>query len=169
MSKEIKLPKGSVAIVDDEDYAELSKNKWYVGSCGYATRNIKVGMRQKRIQMHHTIMPPAEGFYVDHINGDRLDNRRCNLRLVNPRQSRMNSGLRRTSRSGYKGVTLIRKNGSWQAQIKAPDKNIYLGVYKTAEDAARAYDKAALEHFGEYARLNFPAPTTSTAGQPAKE
>ena len=91
---------------------------------------------------------------VDHINGDGLDNRRANLRAATATQNNQN---RRPSlsRSGFKGVTKSSKSNGWYARIRVNGKLIHLGCYPDPTSAARAYDAAALEHFGEFAWPNF--------------
>jgi hypothetical protein len=92
--------------------------------------------------------------FVDHINGNGLDNRDENLRLATNSQNQMNSRKRSGTSSRYKGVSLQRKR--WRAQIKLDGKLIYLGMFDTEEQAAMAYDYAAIELFGEFSRINFP-------------
>lgn len=94
---------------------------------------------------------------VDHINGDGLDNRRSNLREANAAQNAANAGLRSDSVSGFKGVYPNTAGGlPWKAEIRANGKRRYLGIFGDPATAARAYDAAAREAFGEFARLNFP-------------
>lgn len=108
----------------------------------------------RTLYVHRLLLP--EGRDIDHINGDGLDNRRANLRAATRAQNMANSGSRRGSRSPYKGVTLHKKTGQWFARIMVDGKAKYLGYYKDPEAAARAYDTAALEVWGEFAFLNFP-------------
>jgi hypothetical protein len=95
---------------------------------------------------------------VDHINGDKLDNRRANLRVATKTQQRQNQRVTRRNTSGFKGVSRISSTGRWRARIKVSGRQMPCGVYATAESAALAYDAAAREYFGEFARLNFPNP-----------
>lgn len=100
-------------------------------------------------------MQPEDGFWVDHINGDTLDNRRSNLRLCTVSGNNHNRMKSKNNTSGYKGVSWLKQNQKWRAYIKVNSKDKHLGCYLDKEDAARAYDKAAKEYFGEFARLNF--------------
>lgn len=149
--KEIMLTRGQVALVDDGDYAWLSRWKWCArkGRSGkfYAARS----QRHKTVLMHRVIIGAKEEEEVDHKKGNTLDNRRRNLRLCTPTQNKRNSRLRKDSTSGYKGVTFNKSTQKWHAQI-----NMFLGSYSTPEAAARAYDTKAVELFGEFARPNFP-------------
>lgn len=100
--------------------------------------------------MHQFIMGSIG---IDHINTDGLDNRRSNLRVANQTQNTANTRLRLTSKSGYKGVSLqTRSSSRWVAQIRVGGKQLHIGTFSSPEDAARAYDAAALAAWGEFAR-----------------
>lgn len=96
------------------------------------------------------------GMVVDHRDNDRLNNTRENLRLTNAKGNSGNSRLFSTNTSGFKGVSYCSRSRKYKAQIRVNTGKLYLGYYVNAEDAARAYDKAAREYFGEFARVNFP-------------
>jgi hypothetical protein len=153
MSKIIPLTRGKEAIVDDEDFEHLNQWKWGLDTDGYAIRGIHIP-RRKTFIMHREIMKTPKGMETDHINGNKLDNRKCNLRICTKSQNKMNISRQVDNMSGYKGVS--RHCADWQAQIGKDGIKIYLGIYKNKELAARAYDEAAKKLFGEYARLNFP-------------
>lgn len=141
----VNLTKGKVALIDDEDLLVVAKYNWHTSNPGYARTSLKGG---KKLYLHHLLMGDV---MVDHINGDKLDNRRQNLRIATKGQN--SSNRKSYSKAGFKGVLA---NGSgWMAQITINKKRIYLGQFKSPEEAARAYDKAALEAFGEFASLNF--------------
>ena len=103
--------------------------------------------------MHNVIMKPSEGFIVDHINGNGLDNRRSNLRIVTRQQNTFNS-VHKGGTSKYKGVALDKESGLWRAYIAKDGKRTWLGRFPDELSAAIAYDKAAKDMFGEYAKLN---------------
>lgn len=152
MAKEIKLTKGQVAIVDDEDYELVSQCRWYaawsVGGYTWYAKNSHEG------PMHRFILKPPDGLLVDHKDRNGLNNRRSNLRVATTSQNAANSRLPRTNTSGYRGVHF--KYGRWQVQIRVLGRFISgLGSYDNPQDAARAYDRAARLHFGEFARCNF--------------
>lgn len=154
----ITLTKGNVAFVDNEDYDYLSQWKWSWLSNrwgGYAVRvTRKKGQKQQMIYMHRLIMKATKDFEVDHINGNTLDNRRVNLRVCIREQNGKNMGRHKDSRSQYKGVRLTRGGRKWQARIWDGEREIFLGGYDTAEEAALVYNDAAKRLHGEYARLN---------------
>ena len=115
---------------------------------------------QKGLYMHHLIAgTPPKGMTIDHINGNSLDNRKENLRVATQQQQRMNSAKRVDGASRYKGVIIRNVTGRCKktricAQIKALGRSIYLGDFETEEEAAEAYNKAAVQYFGEFARVN---------------
>ena len=152
--KEIKLTQGKVAIVDDEDFEELSKYKWqYAG--GYAVRAISRAFGKLPLtRIHVQIIGKIDGLEIDHINGDKLDNRRENLRHVTVSQNQYNRKPNRAGSSQYKGVSWYRAGKKWHSSIKTGGKTFHLGYYDIERDAAAAYNKSASELFGEYARLN---------------
>lgn len=155
---EIQLTKGLVAIVDDED-ADLAGIRWHGRSNGYAARSVHSKEKRSLIYLHRQVAERALGpsaLHVDHVNGNRLDNRRANLRWAT--RSENNRNVKRSTRnsSGYKGAQWRGDAGLWRAYIKANDRQVSLGYYATAIAAARAYDAAAIRYFGPFARLNFP-------------
>lgn len=150
---------GKSATVDDADYENVARYNWYMSSAGYACRNLwlKGQGRATTVYLHRVVMQPPQGITVDHKNGDRLDNRRSNLRLATVGENRRNSGLRSNNTSGYAGVHLFKQkvNNRWQARIADPSgKRIGLGFFATPEEAASAWNEAASSYYGEFARLN---------------
>ena len=172
-------------LLDDEDY-ELVTNvhwSWYIRRFKYKDKEkwygeAKMGPNKAKkfrklypdhhlppsgcLMMHKFIMNTPKGMHTDHLNHDGLDNRKKNLRICTASQNSQNKRLREDSRSGYKGVYTRPNGGKFQAYIGDPNtrtprkRQIKLGSYETAEEAARVYDKAAKELFGEFAYFNFP-------------
>lgn len=154
MSKEILLSRGFVTTVDDADYEWLSKYKWHTSDQGYARRRstakeIKNG-EGTSIRMSRQILGLCKGELCDHINGDKLDNRRCNLRKATKSQNSMNRPKPANNTSGYKGVRKSRWTEMWVAQIRFNNRSIHLGTFETIDEAIKAYDAKAKELFGEY-------------------
>lgn len=148
-TRTIELTRGKIAIVDLADYELVSGHRWYANEKGYAVTTIK----RVNVRMHRLIMGLIrnDGILIDHINGDRTDNRRSNLRICDHRQNLCNRGIMRTNTTGYKGVSMDKKTGFYIARIYNFDKCIYLGYYARAEDAYAAYCKAAADLHGEFA------------------
>lgn len=152
--KTIPLTQGKVTIVDDEDYSSLAQWKWCYSSNGYAERS---SPRPKKIlYMHRVITNTPKGMQTDHINGDRLDNRRSNLRVCSSAENRCNTGKMSTNKSGYKGVIWDKKSEKWMSRICFRGKQIYLGLFVDVIQAAEACDAAVKKLHGEFAKLNFP-------------
>jgi hypothetical protein len=156
--KSIELSQGKFAKVDDVDLELLSQYSWWFGSTGYAFCSVWIGgpsRKHKNLPMHRLIMGVNNPLIlVDHINGDKLDNRRGNLRLSNKSTNSCNRPRTRANTTGYKGVTRHGQCARFISQIRANGKNHYLGLFTTAQEAALAYNKAAKVHFGEFAYLN---------------
>lgn len=158
--KEIKLTNGVVTLVDDEDFEMLSKVTWYFRKEGYAVGNLPSPSKgvYPKVLMHRYILNAPKGSQVDHVNENKLDNRRENLRLATASTNKANSGMRSINTSGYKGVVYVkaRKHLStpWAAQIKINYKTIGLGYFEVKEEAAKSYNEAAVKYFGEFAKLN---------------
>lgn len=155
--KIIKLSAGKETIVDDDDFDFLSQFTWTfcpsrTVKTGYAyTFRALPSRKLTWFLMHRLIMMAEKGQIVDHKNGNSLDNRRCNLRFVTRSQSAMNQKLHANNTSGYTGVWLVHRKYPC-ASIQVNKKVIYLGMFKTVELAAAAYDNAARKYFGEFYR-----------------
>lgn len=155
--KQIPLTRGLEAIVDDEWYPVLSKWNWYAsgGEWGsYAVRDIGGRSAKQHIYMHRYILMAPGEWEVDHINGNKLDNREHNLRLVKPSWNRANKGPMPRNTSGYKGVAWDKSRSCWVGHIQFQRKQYNLGRFTTKEEAARAYNEKAKELHGEAAWLN---------------
>jgi hypothetical protein len=157
MTKVIELTRGYVTLVDEADFKQLSYFKWYAlkGAKGiYAARRNVPGETPKIILLHRLLLNAPEGIEVDHIDNNSLNNTRSNLRLATKSQN--SASTRRFDTNGEvkksRGVGFYR--GKWTASIKVNGKSIYLGRFITEEAAKAAYDAAARQHFGEFARLN---------------
>lgn len=158
------LTQNQFAIIDLED-ADLASFDWYAQYSPiidgyYAGRSLGGRGNRKRVQMHRQILERVLNIElnrrdrVDHINHNTLDNRRCNLRLATPAQNGQNMRLAKNNTSGYKGVFWDRATNKWRAKIHFNGKCLCLGTYQETIDAAKAYNKAAVEYFGEFAFLN---------------
>ncbi|MDR6393480.1 AP2 domain-containing protein [Paraburkholderia phenoliruptrix] len=153
--KPIQLPHGSVAIVDDEDFDRVNSYRWYMTGNGYARTNKNVGGLQRGMAMHRFILEIQTGDerIVDHIDGNRLNNQKANLRICTHAQNLRNQKRRRDNTTGYKGVTFDVKAGRFHAQIRNNGARKHLGHFDTAEEAHAAYCAAALELHGEFANF----------------
>lgn len=163
MPKELPICGGRCAIVDDDDFEVVSRYAWRLekkgGRSAYARRDGTPDMNGRRptVYLHSDILTCPPGMQVDHKNGNGLDCRRSNLRCATREQQARNR--KATRGDGLKGIRLVNPGSPrpWQARIGHHNKRISLGCFATKEEAARAYDRAASEMFGEFARLNFPA------------
>lgn len=150
MSKFISLSRSKNTIVDDEDYDSLMQKKWYCSSIGYASRTSS--NPRKEMPMHRAIMNCPEGMVVDHINGNKLDNRKINLRICTHKENiRNGKGM---SHKKYKGAYFSKERSKFYSKIKVNYKSIHLGYFSTEEAAASAYNQAAIKYHGEFAKLN---------------
>lgn len=149
---EIALPCGRSVIVDAQDYGDLIQFRWY-SSKEKAAKKYVYRLRESRSieTIHRRIIQPPHGLLIDHINGDTFDNRRSNLRVCTTAENLRNRRVIRSS-TGFKGVSKSGK--SYAARICLDYKDIFLGNYRTAEEAAAAYDLAAIKYFGEFAATN---------------
>jgi len=143
-----------VALVDDEDEGLVSGLSWYFQN-GYARADLPRPSNAK-IYMHRLLLGQPIGLQVDHRNGNRLDNRRCNLRLASATQNAANSGPKPSNRSGFRGVSWFPRDRRWTVHIKVNGRAKNLGYFDDPVEAARVYDAAAVAAHGEFARLNFP-------------
>lgn len=161
-TREIVLTRGRRAIVDACDYPTLSRYSWRYSN-GRAARSINFldphgKWRNRSVYMHRSILNAPTEMEVDHINGDALDNRRCNLRLATRQENQMNKGAMYRARCRYVGVSP--EGSRFVAHIMHKGRRYRIGAFDTDIEAARARDVKALELCGEFARLNFPDEVT---------
>jgi hypothetical protein len=154
----IPLNNGMEAVVDIPDFEFLSQWHWMaktVRGNTYPCRAFWENGRRVHRKMHQELIVVPDGYLPDHQNNNGLDNRRLNLRLATTSQNCQNTSLRSDNTSGYKGVSLHRQSGKWGVRIRIGRTYRRLGLFVDPVDAARAYDVAAREFFGEFARCNF--------------
>ncbi len=156
---QIKLPTGELVKVDDQDLPGLSKMAWCRATPMPKALPGKfyamAYLAGRTVYMHRLIMCAEKGQFIDHINGNGLDNRRENLRFCSRSQNHGNCKGHKQRASKYKGVYLNKSSGSIFSQIMKDHQNYYLGIHPTEEAAAKAYDAKAKEFWGEYAVTNF--------------
>lgn len=151
-----KKHQNTFAIVDDSDFEWLSQWDWHVfENHGHLRVCRSIGGQKGYVQMHREIMglKKGDGRQCDHKNGNSLDNQRLNLRECNSQQNKANSAKGR-GKSKYKGV--IVSGSKFRARIVVNYRLLHIGYFDAEDAAGRAYDTAAKQHFGEFARLNFP-------------
>lgn len=152
--KQITLNDGKIAFVDDVNYDYLSQFCW-AHKDGYAVRRKKLESgRRISISMHREICNSPRGFDVDHIDGQKLNNQKSNLRVATKQQNQFNRGANKGSASKHKGVSWYSKHKLWRASIRINKKTQHLGLFNTEEEAAAAYNAVATGLHGEYARFN---------------
>ena len=134
--RKIKLTKSEYAIVDDEDFEKVSRIKWHF-THGYA----RTDRGNKKVYMHRLVMKFPSGM-IDHINQDKLDNRKCNLRISSKRENAINSKIRIDSSTGIRGVAWQSQISRWRAYIQENGRQSHLGVFKNIRDAIKARKQA---------------------------
>jgi hypothetical protein len=170
----VPLTRGKVAMIDDEDTERVLAHKWFAkwfksGGRYYAGRYVYNKGKLKLILMHRFILDAPTGIEVDHKNMDGLDNRRSNIRLATHGENQHNKCAYRQNKSGFKGVHFNKRRGGFCAQIQHRKVPHYLGCFDTPEDAARAYDVAALALHGDFARINFPEESGARMAAPRRK
>jgi len=137
-------------IIDFKDIPLIVNNYWYQHKDGYAVCNIS----RKKIRLHRLITNAPYDMEVDHINGNKLDNRNYNLRICTKAENQRNRSKQSNNSSGYKGVSWHKGMNKWTANIGINGKREYIGSFSDKDEAARAYNQAAIKHHGEFAKLN---------------
>lgn len=145
--KFIQLTKGKRAIVDDEDFEFLNQFKWCY-HLGYAIRYAGGGRKNRRFErMHRVVNNTPDELFTDHINGDKLDNRKSNLRTVDHRANSINRKIQPNNTSGVRGVYFVKSCPGWLASIQVRGKQIHIGYFKNFQDAVNARHKAEKKYF----------------------
>lgn len=156
---ELELTRGQVTIFDEEDLPIVTQHTWHADPSGptfYAVSMKYKAGKYYRLTLHRLLLAAPNGTVVDHIDGNGLNNRRKNIRLCTPQENAMNRTRPQRNPWGYRGVTWNKRYSHFVGQIRHEQKIHYLGSFKTAEEAARAYDEAARRLRGPFARVNFP-------------
>lgn len=164
MSYTHRLRSGQLCHVDYDDLELLVAHRWYVDNHGYLSRRVRVDGVRRTVYFHREIMSACPGQLIDHVDGNPLNNSRGNLRICTPRGNAQNVvSSKRQKRGQFKGVYQHKISKRWCAYICAGElrpngkaKQLHLGCFSTREEAARAYDRAALKYFGQFAALNLP-------------
>lgn len=156
MNKILLSDKKNYCLLDDEDWFLCSKYSWSITNQGYVRTLLKtVNRKRYYVNMHRFILNLIDPkIIVDHINMDKTDNRKSNLRICKHQQNQFNRPYQINNKWNYKGVSFCKRKNRFRALIKLNGKQIYIGVYKTPIEAALAYNAKAKELFGEYAYLN---------------
>lgn len=155
MAAKIPLRDGLFTLIDESDSQMLASYRWWLRSAGERSKDYAyTQVRGKTVYLHRMLLRPRAGFFVDHVNGDGLDNRRSNLRVCSPSENTANRAVR--NKYGYRGIEPTFGGKLWRAKAQKGGVQKYASLFETKEDAARAYDEMARELFGEFAILNFP-------------
>lgn len=151
MSRRVPLNNGYTALVSDKDYDGLMLYTWTIHKRPAQTYAV-TRVCGELTYMHRFVLCPSDNEWVDHINGNGLDNTRENIRVCSPSQNSYNRTKQKNNTSGYKGVSRCRDR--WRAQIQNNGRQVFLGVFSTPKDAASAYNKAASAIAGTFAQSN---------------
>ncbi len=161
--KKIKLTQNKIALVDNHMFDLISQYKWQAHNKRnrlYAVRNFMKNKKRTHVLMHRFIMQYSlnrqllSKEQIDHISGDTLDNRLCNLRVCTAQQNLQNSKPHKNCSSKFKGVSWFKRDKKWRCRIHVNDKEKHLGLFESEKEAALAYNEAALRYFGNFAKLN---------------
>ena len=165
--KEIYVYGGAIALVDDEDYEKVSKVQWHINQ-GYARGYPRqsLGLNVSHLVMHRYVLGLGVGDnrIVDHINGNKLDNRRINLRFCTQLENQRNKPKTKHNRSGFKGVGWMPTRGKWRARIRAGGREIHIGMFDSAEEAHKAWRAYAATLHGDFANFGSDKENKQLAG-----
>lgn len=160
----LELGGGWKAFIDADVYEWAKRYKWYAKFSRkrvYTVRNDRSGGNHRIVKLHTEIMPPKSGVTIDHVNAETpfcvLDERRSNLRHATLSEQAWNQRVRQRGKDNFKGV-IVTRSGKWAARIRQYGKLKYLGTFDSPKSAASAYDSAAKNQFGAFAKCNFPNP-----------
>lgn len=140
--------------IDGEDFNKIKNFKWHLNKRKYVLTSTYINRNRSCLFLHRLLTDCPAGMFVDHIDGNPLNNCKSNLRLCTHAENLRNQKNKDNFTSKYKGVCFSKRDKKWRASIMINYKHIHLGFHKNEIDAAKAYNKAALENFGKYARLN---------------
>jgi hypothetical protein len=146
-----------VVYFDELDHDFIAGRTWYIephGASGYAKTWIIIGGKGRGASLHRLLTNPALGLQVDHKDGNRLNNRRENLRVCTCRENSGNAKLNARNTTGFRGVSFRKRDDIYIVQIRTKEKTMHGGSFKNPIDAAIRYNELAIEQFGEFARLN---------------
>lgn len=162
--KTINISKNEQVLVDDENYEYLNQWRWTFHPTGYAIRTIRSNGKYAHIRMHRLIAKTPKGMETDHINGNKLDNRKENLRICTKSENAINRSAQSNNKVHIKGVIHFPycfqgekryfRRKQWLAKLKKDGKTIFQKYFLTKEEAALAYNESAKKYFGEFAKLN---------------
>lgn len=144
--KRLKLTQNKYALIDDKDFEKVSIRKWSYHHTGYVVGGYP------QVSLHRFIMDAGNRQYIDHINRNKLDNRRKNLRFCTPTQNQYNSIPKRAKLP--KGLYWRGDRRAWVVRIKSEGKRLFIGYYKRLGDARKACKEAVLKYHGEFARTH---------------
>lgn len=139
-------------LISQCDYEKVIKHKWYKINSGKKYPTIAFYERNKNIRLHRFIMDCPSGLFIDHVNGNTLDNRRENLRICTKAENNRNRCINKNNKSGFKGVSWDKKTSKWRAFVYKNGKSIYCGLFITPEEAHKAYYEASKKYYGEFVR-----------------
>jgi hypothetical protein len=151
--KIIELTQGKTAICDDEDYDRLIKHGWVYQPGRFGEEYARACIKQKGILMHRFILNPPKYMEIDHVNGNGLDNRKCNIRICTHAENMRNRKNQSNNTSGHKGVHWDKQKNKWLVYAGKNNKRYYGGTYENIVDACSAQDKLSIKLYGEFARI----------------
>ena len=152
--KKIQLKPSGYALVDDDDFNNLSKKRWYLSAGGYAIGGEDSNGLKAYVKMHRVIMGAKNPkIHIDHIDGDKLNNQKDNLRFATPAQNTHNARKQKGTKNKYKGTNYVKSLNLWQARCRMNGEDHFLGHYRSEIAAAHAYNKKAIE-LSSYVRIN---------------